>query len=426
MRYGLATSASNTSTSDERNADRHHPVENLPQPRHPGHGSHAPRVVRGARRAAATTRSTACLSGPGTSPSPVWKRFQAAAGLPRRARSPRHAFEVGDRVTVRRLPATRRIVSLATRSASAGIDPRGASRSWTIDVRDRADVADLREQRDVALARAVDHRDRLLVGVEAERLEDEREHELLGAPFDEQHGAREEDLGALGVELADEPERSLLRERLRLRERRAGALVVPDEHELLEPVDAEEDRGVRRVEDLVASARGEPPQQAVQVALGRWRQVELGLFDQHDEVLDARLDQAGDRPHERKPSVAGRLVADDPDRSLRGGLRVGDQGRGAQVGGEEERVRCALAVQVQGRGRPSVEKQRPRADDGLDVHARVAPRDVLAGRHRRGGFEQRPDGCEHRRLCRTRTRRRGRRCGRARESRRARRDSPGS
>jgi ATP-dependent Clp protease, protease subunit len=56
----------------ESDADRHHPVENLPQPpRHSGHGSHAPRVDRGARRAFATTRSTACLSGPGTALSPV-------------------------------------------------------------------------------------------------------------------------------------------------------------------------------------------------------------------------------------------------------------------------------------------------------------------------------------------------------------------
>ena len=32
---------------------------------------------------------------------------------------------------VRRFPATRRIVSFATCSASAGSSPRGASRSWT-------------------------------------------------------------------------------------------------------------------------------------------------------------------------------------------------------------------------------------------------------------------------------------------------------
>src|SRR5581483_1893321 len=113
--------------------EREHPFEQLPHPgmvlrAAPVRGQ-APRVVRGARRAAATTRSTAWRSGPGTSPSPFWKRRNAAAGLPRRARSPVTPSKSGTRAIVRLRPAIRSIVSLAMRSASAGSSPRGASRS---------------------------------------------------------------------------------------------------------------------------------------------------------------------------------------------------------------------------------------------------------------------------------------------------------
>ena len=110
------------------------------------------------------------------------------------------------------------------------------------DVRDVTGVADLREQRDVALALTVDDGDRLLVRVEAERREDEGQRDLLRASLDEHHRPCEEHLGTLGVELGDHPERLLPRQRLRLQERGAGPLVVAHEHELVELVDAEEDR----------------------------------------------------------------------------------------------------------------------------------------------------------------------------------------
>src|SRR4051794_32692553 len=75
------------------------------------------------------------------------------------------------------------------------------------DVRDVAGVADLREERDVPFAGAVDDRDRLLVDVEAERAEHERERELLGAALDEQRRAGEEDLRSLRVELGEHAKR---------------------------------------------------------------------------------------------------------------------------------------------------------------------------------------------------------------------------
>ena len=58
----------------------------------------------------------------------------------------------------------------------------------------------------------------------------------------------------------------------------AAASVVADERELLEPVDGEEDRGVRRVEHLVpaSASRADLP---VQVALRLRAEVELGLLD---------------------------------------------------------------------------------------------------------------------------------------------------
>src|SRR6266498_2960626 len=71
------------------------------------------------------------------------------------------------------------------------------------DVRDPACVADAREERDVALATTLEHEYPLLVGLDAERVEDERERQLLGPPLHEQRGAREEQLGAVGVELGE-------------------------------------------------------------------------------------------------------------------------------------------------------------------------------------------------------------------------------
>src|SRR4029079_6020534 len=120
-------------------------------------------------------------------------------------------------------------------------------------------------------------------GVDAERLEHERERELLGASLHEHGAAREEELGAVAVELRERPERLGLRERLGLAERRPARRRGANERELLELVDAEEDRRVRRVEDLVALLR-ERPQEAVQVALGVRAEVGVRCFAQEPEV----------------------------------------------------------------------------------------------------------------------------------------------
>ena len=53
-------------------------------------------------------------------------------------------------------------------------------------------LADPYEQGNVRLAAAVDDSHGIAIGVVAERLEDERERELLGASLHEQHRARQE------------------------------------------------------------------------------------------------------------------------------------------------------------------------------------------------------------------------------------------
>jgi len=58
--------------------------------------------------------------------------------------------------------------------------------------------------------------------------------QVIGSTFDEHHGTREEDLGALRVELREQAQRLVTRKLLRLQQRRARAVVVPDEHELVE------------------------------------------------------------------------------------------------------------------------------------------------------------------------------------------------
>lgn len=126
------------------------------------------------------------------------------------------------------------------------------------DVRDAAGVGDAREQRHVALAAALEHKDPLLVGVDAERVEDERERELLRATLDEHRATREEELGPVAVELRQRSEPLGFRQWLGLEERGPAGAGVPDERELLELVHAEKDRRVRRVEDLVARL-GERP-----------------------------------------------------------------------------------------------------------------------------------------------------------------------
>src|SRR6185369_12569513 len=102
---------------------------------------------------------------------------------------------------------------------------------------------------------AFEDEDSLLVRLDAERVEDERERELLRAALHEQHRPCEKELGAVVVELRDDAKRLRLVERLRLEERRAASLRVADDREILDPVDAEKHRCMRRVEDLVAALR---------------------------------------------------------------------------------------------------------------------------------------------------------------------------
>src|SRR5579884_817240 len=309
-----------------------------------------------------------------------------------------HAFEVGHE---RDRPLPPRGAEDRLVCDPLGLGGRRPARRVPVvhdDVRDRAEVADLREERDVPLAGAVDDRDRLLVDVVSERAEHEGEHELLGSSFHEQHGAREEDLRPLRVELGQEAERLLARQPVGLQERRPGALVMADEHELLEPVDGQEDRGVGRVEDLVAAAGGEPPQQAVQVPLRRRAQEELRLLDQDHEPACPRLHERGDRTDERQPAVVGLLPAHDACGFAGGLLGDGEQRGRPQVRREEQRGRRSLAVQVERRRRPRVEEERAVADHRLDTDAAVAARDVRRGRHRRGRLQQGPDRGEHRRL----------------------------
>src|SRR5262249_18155816 len=135
--------------------------------------------------------------------------------------------------------------------------PHAARRVAVVDddVRDAAGVRDAREERHVALPAALEHEDPLLVQIDAERVEDEREDELLGPTLDEHGAAREEELGTVAVELRERAERLGLRERLGLEERRPARRGVADERELLELSHAEEDGRVGRVEDLISRLR---------------------------------------------------------------------------------------------------------------------------------------------------------------------------
>src|SRR5207244_7992198 len=122
-------------------------------------------------------------------------------------------------------------------------------------VRDVARVADAREQRDVPFAAALEDQDPLLIRLDAERLEHEWKRELLRAPLDEQRGPREEQLGAVAVELRQHAERLRFGERLRLEQRRADLRMVSYERELLDAIDTEEHGSVRRVTGLGPAVR---------------------------------------------------------------------------------------------------------------------------------------------------------------------------
>src|SRR5262249_53559806 len=117
-------------------------------------------------------------------------------------------------------PAARDLADLPVHDA-LGLDRADPPRRVAVvddHVRDAAGVGDPREERHVPLASALEYENALLVGIDAERVEDERERELLGPSLDEDGAPREEQLSAVAVDLRQSPERPGLRERLRLKE----------------------------------------------------------------------------------------------------------------------------------------------------------------------------------------------------------------
>jgi hypothetical protein len=274
------------------------------------------------------------------------------------------------------------------------------------DVRDRARAAEAREERDVALPTALENENPLLVRLDPERVEDERERQLLGAAFDEQHRPREEDLGAVGVELGEHAERLGLLERVGLEERRALVARMPDERQILDAIDAQEDRRVRRVEDLVA-ALGERAQQTEEMPLHVRAQVELGLLDQQHEAAQARRHEALHAHHElQSPVCLGPVMLGV--RRLEELGHVGGAGAGggsderarAEVRRKEEHRRCTGAVEVERVRRARVEEdRRVLLQPSLEVDAPRRPtRDVVDRRRWCRRLEQRPDRRQHGRL----------------------------
>ena len=170
------------------------------------------------------------------------------------------------------------------------------------DVRHVAGVADAREQRNVPLTAALEDENPFLVRLDPERVEHERKRHLLGAPFDEEDGPREEELCAVAVELGKHAERLRLLQRLRLEERRPLVSPVPHDRKVLDPVDAEEHGRMRRVENLVA-ALPERAKHAEEVPLRMRAEVELGLLDEQDEPPQVRREQALHAHHELEPAV---------------------------------------------------------------------------------------------------------------------------
>src|SRR5262249_8022853 len=146
----------------------------------------------------------------------------AAVALPRLLRlaaavarpQPGHALEVGCQDD--RAPASCDLTDLPI-DDPLRFDGALAARCVTVvddDIGDAACVADAREERHVALAAALQHEDPLLVGVDAERVEDEWEGELLGPALDENRAPCEEELRAVAVELGERAEGLRLGERL--------------------------------------------------------------------------------------------------------------------------------------------------------------------------------------------------------------------
>src|SRR5205823_10019736 len=94
-----------------------------------------------------------------------------------------------------------------------------------------------------------------------------------------------------------------LREWLRLKERRPVDRVVADERELFHPVDGEEDRGMRGVEDLVPLP-GKAAQDTEEMPLCVRAEIELGLLDQEHEAAQVGCEEPLHPHYELKPAVS--------------------------------------------------------------------------------------------------------------------------
>jgi len=150
---------------------------------------------------------------------------------------------------------------------------------------------------------------------------------------------------------------------------------VAYERELLHPVDAQEDRCVGRVEDLVAVLR-QPAQDAVEVALHERAEVELGLLDQQHELAQVGREQALHAHDEGEPTVGCRPVMVGERRPQQlcdlGGSRTRgrrDHRARAKVGRQEEHRRRARAIEVERVGRCRIEEDRAALELGFEVDA---------------------------------------------------------
>ncbi|HEU6444476.1 MAG TPA: hypothetical protein VFL61_05400 [Gaiellaceae bacterium] len=109
----------------------------------------------------------------------------------------------------------------------------------------------------------------------------------------------EEELTALRAELARDAEARAGGERRGLQDPGPGVGVVADEHELLEPGDAQEGGRVGGVDHL-ASVLGLRSEEAIEVALRLWPEEQLRLLEQQHEPVDAGLVAALDVVQERE------------------------------------------------------------------------------------------------------------------------------
>ena len=109
-----------------------------------------------------------------------------------------------------------------------------------------------------------------------------RDGDLLGHPLDQDRRPREEQLGALGVELAHDAKCVLDVDPLEPIDRRHAEPVASDEIDLLQRSDAEKAWSMRGEEDLVAGLC-EPPDQPAEIPMRLRSEEQLWLLDcEHD------------------------------------------------------------------------------------------------------------------------------------------------